>query len=97
MVALQEGTYDITLFSLLTGCEFSVARSFRWEVVDGFPYGAVYVGLDSVLRDFFGRLFTGLIMLFLVLSSISPAILEPRHRRKAPLLYPYDRQEPQRR
>ena len=30
----------------------------RWEVVDGFPYGAVYVGLDSVLRDFFGRLFT---------------------------------------
>src|SRR5262245_30014286 len=30
----------------------------RWEVVDGFPYGAVYEGLDSVLRDFFGRLFT---------------------------------------
>ena len=29
----------------------------RWEVVDGFPYGAVYKGLDSVLRDFFGRLF----------------------------------------
>lgn len=29
-----------------------------WEVVDGFPYGDVYVGLDSVLRDFFGRLFT---------------------------------------
>jgi uncharacterized protein len=26
--------------------------------VDGFPYGAVYVGLDSVLGDFFGRLFT---------------------------------------
>src|SRR5262249_59543290 len=24
----------------------------RWEVVDGFPYGAVYEGLDSVLRDF---------------------------------------------
>ena len=30
----------------------------RWEVVDGFPYGAVYEGLDSVLQDFFGRLFT---------------------------------------
>jgi uncharacterized protein len=30
----------------------------RWEVVNGFPYGAVYEGLDSVLRDFFGRLFT---------------------------------------
>jgi len=30
----------------------------RWEVVDGFPYGAVYEGLDSVLHDFFGRLFT---------------------------------------
>jgi uncharacterized protein len=34
-----------------------LAREVRWEVVDGFPYGAVYVGLDSVLRDFFGRLF----------------------------------------
>jgi len=29
----------------------------RWEVVEGFPYGGVYVGLDSVLHDFFGRLF----------------------------------------
>jgi len=30
----------------------------RWKVVDGFPYGAVYVGLESVICDFFGRLFT---------------------------------------
>jgi ketosteroid isomerase-like protein len=30
----------------------------RWEVVDGFPYGAVYKNRDSVLHDFFGRLFT---------------------------------------
>ena len=29
----------------------------RWEVVEGFPHGAVYVGLDDVLRNFFGRLF----------------------------------------
>jgi uncharacterized protein len=35
-----------------------LARDVRWEVVAGFPYGAVYEGLDSVLRDFFGRLFT---------------------------------------
>ena len=35
-----------------------LASGVRWEVVDGFPYGAVYMGLDSVLRDFFGRLFT---------------------------------------
>jgi uncharacterized protein len=35
-----------------------LASDVRWEVVDGFPYGAVYGGLDSVLRDFFGRLFT---------------------------------------
>jgi ketosteroid isomerase-like protein len=35
-----------------------LARDIRWEVVEGFPYGAVYVGLDSVLHDFFGRLFT---------------------------------------
>jgi len=35
-----------------------LASDVRWEVVDGFPYGAVYVGLDSVLRDFFGHLFT---------------------------------------
>jgi uncharacterized protein len=30
----------------------------RWEVVDGFPYAAVYKGRDTVLRDFFGRLST---------------------------------------
>jgi ketosteroid isomerase-like protein len=35
-----------------------LASDVRWEVADGFPYGAVYEGLDSVLRDFFGRLFT---------------------------------------
>jgi len=35
-----------------------VASEVRWEVVEGFPYGAVYVGLDSVIRGFFGRLFT---------------------------------------
>jgi hypothetical protein len=29
-----------------------LAREVRWEVVDGFPYGAVYEGLDRVLRDF---------------------------------------------
>jgi ketosteroid isomerase-like protein len=34
-----------------------LASHVRWEVADGFPYGGVYVGLDSVLRDFFGRLF----------------------------------------
>ena len=34
-----------------------LANHVRWEVVDGFPYGAVYVGVDTVLRDFFGRLF----------------------------------------
>jgi uncharacterized protein len=35
-----------------------LASDVRWEVVEGFPHGAVYVGLDNVLRDFFGRLFT---------------------------------------
>ena len=35
-----------------------LARDIRWEVVDGFPYSGVYNGLDNVLRDFFGRLFT---------------------------------------
>jgi uncharacterized protein len=35
-----------------------LASDVRWEVVDGFPYGGVYQGLASVLRDFFGRLLT---------------------------------------
>src|SRR5262245_22379764 len=35
-----------------------LASDVRWEVVDGFPYGGVYVGLDRVLGEFFGRLFT---------------------------------------
>jgi ketosteroid isomerase-like protein len=34
-----------------------LAPDIRWEVVEGFPYGGVYVGLDEVLRHFFGRLF----------------------------------------
>ena len=29
----------------------------RGDVVEGFSHGAVYVGLDDVLRNFFGRLF----------------------------------------
>jgi hypothetical protein len=31
-----------------------LASDVRWEVVEGFPHGAVYVGLDSVLHDFLG-------------------------------------------
>jgi uncharacterized protein len=34
-----------------------LAPNVRWEVVEGFPYSGVYVGLDDVLRNFFGRLF----------------------------------------
>ncbi len=34
-----------------------LAPDVRWEVVEGFPYSRVYVGLDDVLRSFFGRLF----------------------------------------
>ena len=37
-----------------------LASDVRWEVVDGFPYSGVYEGLDAVLHDFFGRLFTDL-------------------------------------
>jgi hypothetical protein len=37
-----------------------LALDVRWEVVEGFPYSGVYVGLDDVLRNFFGRLFSGL-------------------------------------
>ena len=28
----------------------------RYEIVPGFPYSDVYVGWDSIMRDFFGRL-----------------------------------------
>jgi ketosteroid isomerase-like protein len=34
-----------------------LAPDIRWEVVEGFPHSGVYVGLDNVLDDFFGRLF----------------------------------------
>jgi uncharacterized protein len=34
-----------------------LAPDIRWEVVEGFPYSGIYVGLDDVLRNFFGRLF----------------------------------------
>src|SRR5262245_51960647 len=34
----------------------ALAPDIRWEVVEGFPYGGVYVGLDDVLGNFFGRL-----------------------------------------
>src|SRR5262249_47555607 len=34
-----------------------LAPDIRWEVVEGFPYGGVYLGLDNVLQNFFGRLF----------------------------------------
>jgi ketosteroid isomerase-like protein len=34
-----------------------LAPDIRWEVVEGFPYSGVYVGLDELLGNFFGRLF----------------------------------------
>jgi ketosteroid isomerase-like protein len=34
-----------------------LAPDIRWEVVEGFPYGGIYVGLDDVVCNFFGRLF----------------------------------------
>src|SRR5262245_41641213 len=34
-----------------------LAPDVRWEVVEGFPYSGVYVGLDDLLGNFFGRLF----------------------------------------
>jgi ketosteroid isomerase-like protein len=34
-----------------------LAPDVRWEVVEGFPYGGVYLGLNGV-SDFFTRLFT---------------------------------------
>ena len=34
-----------------------LAPDIRWEVVDGFPHSGVYIGLDDVIRSFFGRLF----------------------------------------
>jgi ketosteroid isomerase-like protein len=32
-----------------------LSPTIRWEIVPGFPYGGVYVGVDAVFRDFFGR------------------------------------------
>jgi len=32
-----------------------LSPTIRWEITPGFPYGGVYVGVDSVFRDFFGR------------------------------------------
>jgi hypothetical protein len=34
------------------------ASDVRWEVFDGLPYCGIYAGLDNVLSEFFGRLFT---------------------------------------
>ena len=33
-----------------------LAPDVSWEVVEGFPYSGVYVGVDNLLRHFFGRL-----------------------------------------
>jgi ketosteroid isomerase-like protein len=34
-----------------------LAPDVHWDVVEGFPYGGVYVGLDDVVGNFFRRLF----------------------------------------
>ena len=34
-----------------------LAPDVRWEVVEGFPYSDVYLGLDALLGRFFARLF----------------------------------------
>ena len=35
-----------------------LAPDVRWEVVEGFPYSDIYVGLNALLERFFGPLFT---------------------------------------
>ena len=35
-----------------------VSRDVRWEAIEGFPYGGVYLGLDDVMNRFFARLFS---------------------------------------
>ena len=32
-----------------------LSPTIRWGIAPGFPYGGDYVGVDSVFRDFFGR------------------------------------------
>ena len=33
-----------------------LSPSVRYEIVPGFPYSDVYIGWESIMRDFFGRL-----------------------------------------
>jgi hypothetical protein len=35
-----------------------LAPDVRWHVIEGFPYGDVYIGIEAVLEHFFKRLFT---------------------------------------
>jgi hypothetical protein len=52
----------------------------QWlEVVEGFPYSGVYVGLDNVLHDFFGRLFQDFEG-FVAVGSEFLRVPRPRHR-----------------
>ena len=32
-----------------------LSPTIRWEIVSGFPHGGVYLGVESVFQDFFGR------------------------------------------
>jgi ketosteroid isomerase-like protein len=33
-----------------------LSPTIRWEIVPGFPYGGVYLGVNAVFQDFFSRL-----------------------------------------
>jgi hypothetical protein len=70
-----------------------VAPDVRWEVVEGFPYGGVYVGLDDVLRNFFGRLFRDCESFVAVGSCVDPSTWQDhpaaavrRHRSNCPCI-----------
>jgi len=32
-----------------------LSPTIRWEIVPGFPYGGVYLGMNAVFQEFFGR------------------------------------------
>jgi uncharacterized protein len=32
-----------------------LSPTIRWEIVSGFPHGGMYLGVEDVFRDFFGR------------------------------------------
>jgi uncharacterized protein len=60
-IELVKALYDSLQARNLQKLNEIVTEDVTWNVTEGFPYSGIYKGIQVVLKDFYARLFSGLV------------------------------------